>query len=78
LNCSSAFVVAFAALILYMNTLVKFPEVKLKSDHINKNTGASGQPPLVEPITAEVVSRMEQNTEDAEVVVETTKASTQS
>jgi hypothetical protein len=51
--------------------------VKLKKEHVENHTGASGQPPLVQPVTAETVRQLEKNqqpinTED--IVIETTKA----
>ena len=50
-------------------------EVKVNENHIAKHTGVLGQqPPLVQPITNEVVEEME-NKPPTKVKIETTKAS---
>jgi hypothetical protein len=54
--------------------LLIFTEVKVNENHIAKHTGVLGQqPPLVQPITNEVVEQME-NKQPTAIKVETTKA----
>jgi hypothetical protein len=49
-------------------------EVKVNENHIAKHTGVLGQqPPLVQPITNEVVEQLE-NKQPTAIKVETTKA----
>jgi hypothetical protein len=58
-----------------MASFFLFTEVKVNENHIAKHTGIVGQqPPLVQPITNEVVEQME-NKHPSAVKIETTKAS---
>ena len=59
---------------LFVYHRFQFTEVKVNENHIAKHTGVLGQqPPLVQPITQEVVEQME-NKQPTTVTVETTKA----
>ena len=59
---------------LFVYHRFQFTEVKVNENHIAKHTGVLGQqPPLVQPITQEVVEQME-NKKPTIVTVETTKA----
>jgi hypothetical protein len=60
-----------------MTTIGGKKEVKLKASHLENNKGMNGQPPMIEPITPEVVAQMEKKLPSTEVKVETTKARTQ-
>jgi hypothetical protein len=52
-------------------------EAKLKADQVNENTGLSGQPPLLEPVTPRMVASLETKGQQSQVVtVEQTKGST--
>lgn len=54
-----------------------FAEVKVNENHIAKHTGILGQqPPLVQPITREVIEQMEKK-QPMTVTVEKTKGSHQ-
>jgi hypothetical protein len=51
-------------------------EAKLKADQVNENTGLSGQPPLLEPVTPRMVASLEtKNQQPSQVTVEQTKRS---